>query len=657
MQTLIRASVWVVLVGLTCPAAADFSAVRQDGQVTVVGDHFRITANSARGGEITDIRLFDGSQWNRLLGGDGQTCPNVDLNDQSGRYCLANDKNATVEQFEVADGVARFQTVGKLCDGDGAPSPWTVKLSYEVHAEGALFIDVEYALDEGSSARVASSMSFQVDRSVAKAARYRQAFRTFCDPKSLAFPSARVAFGVNPQRSYTNEIEAIVERRTPMGGATAVEGKDGRFLWTLADGTSEVHAPFRYRNRFSMGLGSGVTGTGKPMTKLVAQRECMWVYMGEDIPRHYPTNDEIDAMAANGATMLHLHRWLQTIPHANGHPHADYVPLDENELRRVIAHAHKKGLRVNLYMRGIERYGLDQKFFQKYLKRDWDGIYVDWHGPHCAALHERTWQVEPALGDEHFSKDGTRVAAREYFLFAKRLRQVVGPHGYLIGHQGSLNSGVIANLGFDAYLPGETPSDHPMFSSRDEAVFAGMMGGGLCMPYPLSPRYRTPEAVAKMAAWGLYPTLRLGTVRGHATKAKNPDDPNDPAHQYLSPYWRILATIDADRATVFNLPSVNRIAATCSSPDFSCVVYREDCETGSTADDVYLVVVANLGAKPDRSGIALVPSVLGMSGEYEIARIDSQTGAATPQGATTRQITTSVLPPWGIEGYRLSRKD
>ena len=232
------------------------------------------------------------------------------------------------------------------------------------------------------------------------------------------------------------------------------------------------------------------------------------------------------------------------------------------------------------------------------------------------------------------------------------MRQLVGPGGILIGHQGFGNSGVLANLCFDGYLPGENPSDHNMFSSRDEAVFVGMMGGGLCTPYPLSPNFRTPQSIAKMAAWGLYPIVSLGVID---PMLGTPSDPADPFNQYHVSYWRLLAAIDANRATVYNLPSVNQIAATCSQPDFYCLVYREKSKTGNAADDAYLAIVANLGAKTGRSNVALVPSVLGMSGEYQIGRVDPQTGAVIPQGVTTEQFTTGALPAWGFEGYKLTR--
>src|SRR3990172_2933410 len=78
MQAVMRA---VIFLGTVCclgepGAQGALSATRlDDGRTVVSADHFRLTVDSRRGGEVTDIRLFDGAQWNRVLGADGQTCP------------------------------------------------------------------------------------------------------------------------------------------------------------------------------------------------------------------------------------------------------------------------------------------------------------------------------------------------------------------------------------------------------------------------------------------------------------------------------------------------------------------------------------------------------------------------------------------------------
>jgi hypothetical protein len=111
--------------------------------------------------------------------------------------------------------------------------------------------------------------------------------------------------------------------------------------------------------------------------------------------------------------------------------------------------------------------------------------------------------------------------------------------------------------------------------------------------------------------------------------------------------------IDPDRVAVCNSPAANPAAAASSNPDFHCLVYKEAAKEGD--QNAYLAIVANLGAKEASATITLAPDVLGMSGEYQVSRIDSQTGAAAPCGFSRGAIVTSRLPQWGIEGFKLTK--
>lgn len=634
-----------VLSGAT---SADLSTTQDAERITVAAGHFRLTVDAAKGGEITGLELFDGSQWNRVIGGDGRTCPRVAIGDGSREYLLSQAADTKLETVQSGPEVTRLLATGRPRAADGTLAPWMVSLAYEIYAEGALFIDLQYDL-ERESALASASVSLAMDPSITGAAKYRQeAFRY----KIPALPSARAAFGVNPLRSYTNEIQAMLEYNRPMAGKTAVAEEKGRFTWSLADGETAMKPPFRYSNRLSFGLGSGVTG--KPRTNVVGQRVYHWInFLNlKDTATWYPSNEQIDNMAGYGGTMLILHQHWMLQGGSNGNPHAVYtVARDDASLRRMVDHAHRKGMRVGLYRRGIERYSVDEPLFGKYLQRNRDGFYIDWHGPHCVAIHEDRYRPDPAVHDSHLCEDGSYLAAREYFLFTRRLREIVGPEGFLIGHQGIGNSGVLANLAFDGYLPGEAGSDHAMFADRDTAVYKGMMGGGVTMPWPLdSPTFSSPEGVAKMAAWGMYPHVGLGLQRRRDATLFTLD-PDDEVNRFALPYWRILRSIDVNRATVYNLPSVNRVAAVFSNPDFDGLVYREDRE----GNDAYLLVVANLGKTRGRTTVTLATDVLGMAGEYQVRRIDSKSGEASPHGSSSGVVETNELSTWAVEGYRFER--
>ena len=623
------------------PALAELSARCQGARVLVVGSHFRLTADGARGGETTNIQLFDGSRWNSVLGEDRQTCPMLELSDGHSTFALANDRRARLANYEATADKVSFAVTGVPCTADGKRAPWTVTLTYEIHAEGAVFIDLDYRLGAGEFAMAASELSFAVDGALTRSPKFRCAARG----GKACFRSARVAFGRNPQKSFTNEVEAMVEWRKPMAGKTGFQQEDGRFRWTLGSGGARLKAPYSYHNRLSIGLGAAATG--KPRTNVVGQRVHHWVNF-LDKKSWYPTNEQIDKMVANHCTMLILHHEWMKQRGSNGNPHADYaVVRNHADMVRCVAHAHRKGLRVGLYMRGVEPYGLNARFFETYCKRDWDGIYVDWHGPLSVAYHENRYKPDTKFNDTHLSPDGHYLPGKEYFLFTKRLRQIVGPRGFLIGHMGPFHCGILANLAFDAYLPGETGSDHKMLADRDQAVFRGMMGGVACMPWTLdAAAYRTPEGVARMAAWGLHPHLVLGIRRGRKGSPLFTRDPDAPEYRFVLPYWRLLAAIDVERATVLNLPSHNVVAATSSDPDVQCIVYKQD-------DGTCLLIAANLGGKPASATITLGRDVLGLSGEYEVSRIDCGTGKASRHGRSTGTVTTTALPQWGIEGYKL----
>lgn len=627
-------------------ASAELVVLRHDTEISARGDHFRLTVDLARGGEIVELELYDGAAWNRVLGADGQTCPAVKIQSPDGVFELARDGKAKILDYEADQDLLRFRVAAVPQAKDGRKAPWDVTLGYEIYAEGAVFVDLEYRCSQEGFPLTGASVGFAVDQTLTKAAKYRE---TLFTGRTVAVPSARIAFGLDKQKSFTNEIQVILETKKALAGeASAALALPGRFLWTLAGGQNRVGAGLRYQNRLALGLGAA-----RARSNVIGHRIYHWInYLNLDRRADwYPSEAIIDKMVARHATTLILHQHWMLQGGSNGYPHADYaVPRDAESLRRMIDYAHRRQLRVGLYMRGIEPYALAAGFFPKYLRANWDGLYVDWHGPHSVAYHEKSRQPDPKLGDQHFSADGAMLPARAYFLFTRQLRQIVGPSGFLIGHMGPFNGGVLANLAFDGYLPGETSSDHDLFADRDTAVYKGMMGGVTCTPWTLdSAAYRTPEAVAKMAAWGLYPHVTLGIRRSKGLLI--PLDPDEPINVFATPYWNILSAIDVSRATVHNLPSRRPAAATCSQPDCACLIYKETREKPERTR--YLVIVANLSARPQSTSVRLATDVLGLSGTYRLASIDPQTGKSTPCGLACDTITTGPLPPWGMAGFVL----
>ncbi|MBN2307768.1 MAG: hypothetical protein JXR94_02285 [Candidatus Hydrogenedentes bacterium] len=618
------------------------AAVEAEGAMTVTGPDFAVTVAAAHGGQITSLRAYDGVEWHEVLEG---TFPDLRFTDGRSEWALAHDaRKGRIVRVAQDENAVRIHTYGVLRRLDGAGSPWGVDLRYEIYPEGAVFVELECRLVDVSSTLAEATASFKVADAVAALPKYRA---EQLGKQDACMPSFRAAFGADPARSFTNEIEVIVEDRRPLFGTSAGELGEQGATWRLGTGRDTLEPGFTYRNRFAIGLGAT---PGAPRSNAVGQRVYHWVNW-LDLVNWYPNEEQIDAMVANHATMLILHHEYMLQRGSNGYPHAEYrVARDQDAMVRMMDCAHKRGLRVGLYMRGVEWYALETGFFEKYCQRDWDGIYLDWHGPFGVSWHENLYEPEPFLGDRHFSRDGSYAPAHAYFLMTRRLREMVGANGFLIGHQGSFNSGVFANLCFDAFLPGETGSDRLMFAHVDEAVYKGMQAGSVCMPWTLDlPKYRNAEGAAKMAVWGFYPHVVMGIKARQAEAVVFSNDPNDAEYAFVLPYWRLLAQIDVEHCEVFNLPSQRIAAAASSIPAVGAAVYRE-------ASGRYLVVAGNLGAEPAGATLTLSTEVLGMTGGYEAERIDAATGAREAHAFADGALVTSDLPQWGIEGYLLTPK-
>ena len=606
--------------------------------IVVEGETYRLTIDPRRGGEATTIEVPSDAGWRTLVGTDGQTFPALVLRTEDTSYALAADGAARIATRSQADGVTRIRVVATPRTADGRSGPFEVTLDWELHREGAVFADVGVALVAPEATLGGAALALTLDKTVSGWPHYRQEIVRHVP---VAFPSVRVALGPSGGRSFTNELEAFVEDGHAIaGGGTAfnADPSNGRFRWDLASGKPlPVDRSFHAQNRVALAF-----GRSRPQTTLTGHRTYHWVGLDparESSKAWYPTNDEIDRMAAQGATVLVLHTSWMAQGGSNGSPAADYrTPRDEAELRRTIAHAHDRGLRVGLYLRGVERYAALTGFFEKYLERDRDGLYVDWLGPHATSFHESTLAAATALGDVHATTDGSRLPARDSFLFMKDLRNRVGPSGFLIGHQGSFRSGILSNLLLDSYLAGEATSDRSMLTSADEAAYGGMQGAGPCSAWTVaSPAvFTTPDAVAKMAAWGLVPEIPLGIL----------GFPNDPAaseNAYALPYWRVLAAGHAERA--------------------SSVVGHVSSSVGAVKSRVYvqptgelLVVAVNLAAQPIAGPARITLDGIGSASGYHVAKVDPASGVLGPLGDALPGPAFDVvsLGAWEIGGYVLT---
>ena len=631
------------LIGFPTGARADLTVERADGAIQVRGDGFRLVADPTRRGDVVKAELYDGSQWQTALGPQEAACPNLRIVEGTASGEIVSFRPGLVRDFAASPSRAAWKVVS-LDGPNEAASGWKLVQECEVYAEGAVFFTWELTRLGDACDIDEITVECRLADSAVQAPKYRQG--AFARPKTV-FPAGRVAFGLNPSRGFTNEIAVMVERKEAIGTAADFVERPGRFVWRLAAKPTTIPKGFCYRNR--MALGFAGSPAGQSGRKVLAERVYHWInYLDRSATdKWFPTDRQIDQMADNGATMLILHQDWMRQSGSNGNPHADYETVrHEAALRRTIKKTHERGLRVGFYRRGIEPYGVG-KFFPKYLTKNLDGMYVDWHGPHAVAEHEMKHSADPTMKDVHFSDDGSVLPARDYFLLSKRLREIVGADGFLIGHMGFGNAGIFPNLGFDAFLPGEHADDHRMFHNRDDAVWRGMQASVTCMPWPLdSPHFTTREGVAKMAAWGFFPHVGLGLARSR-DKTLFPLDPDAPPNRFPLEYWRVLSALDSTHLRAYNLPSQGVASLEFSNPVFEGVAYEAATQSGRKV----LLVVANLSEQAAESSVTVAEDLLPEGEKVVVRRVDARDGTLHVHAMNGRRIEISRLGPWGITGF------
>ncbi len=207
----------ISLLSLAAGSAADGGlALEQKGsEFVVTGGHFALTIDAARGGEVTTLSLHDGAAWNAVLG--DATFPAFTLSDAAAAYALARDGKAVSAILEQGPDKVRLSFTGYPRTPKGEASAWQVCLTYEIYREGAVFVDVQCHLREGAFALHGAEVSFQAAESILKAPK-------FSDENvglgSSGFRSGRIAFGMNPAKSFTNELEMVCEYKQAIVGDT-----------------------------------------------------------------------------------------------------------------------------------------------------------------------------------------------------------------------------------------------------------------------------------------------------------------------------------------------------------------------------------------------------------------------------------------------------
>jgi hypothetical protein len=589
--------------------------------------------DAARGGQLTGVRVKDGGA-KRVLVDPTRPAPNLTLKTRRGLMRAADYPAKFDVQYEEPGYVifSALVNMGNL---------FTLEQTYEVFRESVVFCEFRLLVNEGRSARIsAAELGFDLDLDKARNVRTCYASRDQYLKQDVTtahvLATIKVAMERNEKiesdhllgmvgidvgwggtRCYSNRVEFVIEDNTSIGGGmraptrTLSYEQRGRWIhkWQLAKRCRETfRKPFFYRNKWALFISSARTEAGPnadPVRRnnVLGARVChvMYPYIhgtrnwpwcsvpmrqtfydDVQIAKEDPPLKAIDQAAKLGANVLLIHQFWMTNGGSNGEPMADYTPYKPKWLKAFIARAHKRGMRVLLYARGIEMYFMYMNFFEKYLKKDWDGIYMDWAIPFSTGYTKSSYR---------------HSSVYNYFMFTRALRKRVGENGVLIGH--SIIQAANSYAAFDGAVTGEFSVLHSglLEAPLTSASYAGMPCVGAHLIAGNSPDRamfsgQRAAGVAAGLGWANHPFMEPGKDFANCSA-------------FTKPLWDMINSLSSDPVRVFNPAVESRGFAKWSNESLWPIAYKD-------ARGNVLVIVANLSEKAVSGSVEIDPKELGL---------------------------------------------
>jgi hypothetical protein len=248
------------------------------------------------------------------------------------------------------------------------------------------------------------------------------------------------------------------------------------------------------------------------------------IYHYLDMLKHYPTDRQIEGIAAEGANLLIVHEgWRLDVKQGE-------FPYDHREMKRVSRSCKKHGLRLALYVRGNEDQILEDsgESLRPYLKYNFDGIYMDYGG---------AWSF---ITNEDENAPGGRLKMRSYDLKMRRVRNFVGPEGIFISHTGSFFSAV-GQTSCDLYLGGEQEKGRLLENRSIHSYFSGLSICPSSLWTAAFPTYRTRAMLPFLSSTAQSPFLHLG-CQFPSSSLNHPHVPQ--AVNFVRPLWRLWRLFD-----------------------------------------------------------------------------------------------------------------
>jgi hypothetical protein len=545
---------------------------RKRGSIKVETMGGIVAWDSQGGGQISGLTVKDELFAHDLLPAGG-LLPDLQFTINGSRVRLAQAP-AELKVTQKAADFVKIQATAALADG-----ALLVTQEYEVHEEGVLFCNL--AIDTPAGKRFdlrECALHVALDTRSAKVARwghylrqpkYKRDYSTvhaFTTPVMFLtatdraegrelFPFVALDLGWEATRFFSNHLEFILEDWTSYNDGpltqtcTRVWQEDGlwQVRWNFHEGnTVPINGSYRYRNRWGLMFGRARTQSGPKADPAVRNNalgcrlcHCMypyartgdyWPWVSMPIkqvpaqpPQFFKGNPELkraDEALQLGANLMILHQFWMRNPGSNNEPVADYQPYDAKWLKAFTARCHRLGMPVLYYARGTEMWQHFSPFFEDFLNRNQDGLYVDWNTPFCMGYVK--------CSDLH-------VSLHNYFHFTKAQRRRVGPGGVLIGHTGNAN--MIGSACFDVAVGGEFSVRHDQLLTNPESsayyaqvncMGAHLISGNL----PDRLEFSSPKAAAICAALGMtsHPFMEPGVAFRDRTA-------------YIQPLWNAMNSL------------------------------------------------------------------------------------------------------------------
>ncbi len=624
------------------------------------------------GGFLTECIVKESNAEHRMF--DRATSPAIIMTIDGRSVDLSACKATLVPEYEDGSRLV-FNAVSEI---EGV---FQFEQEYSVFEEGAVFCEFRIVTKDDCSAAV-SDVEMRVSLDIRDAKNVRSNYmsrelyikqdvtvphilgsvnvarpRTESIRKDHLVPSIGLDLGWGKTRHYSNRVEICLEDSTSFGNnmlgetTTVSEEVDGTWIttWRIGANVDETfEPPFFYRNKWALFCASARTlrgGAADPVKRnnVMGAKICHvmypYVYGRHDWPwcsvplkqcfyqdvqlaKENPGLERIDEAVALGAEILIIHQFWMSCGGSNGEPMASYQPHDPEWLRAFVDKAHANGMRVLFYIRGIEQYMMYSDFFETYLKKDWDGLYIDWASPFLMGFAKSTVK---------------HSSIYNWFMFMRALREKVGKNGVLIGHTTMQSPSNYAL--FDVALTGEFSVLHSGLLAEPEisTSYAGQSCCGLHLIAGNAPDRRafsSQKALAYAAGlgWSNHPFMEPGFEFAHSCG-------------FTLPLWKLLARLDGAPVRMVNPSAESTDGMTWSDENLYPLAYIDG--NGNA-----LVLVANLSETTVDGSVTLNPAAMGLGTDAKIIALDEGEGTHTAR-IEGEQLVFESMAPYKVSGILL----